>query len=94
MFQLNETDKDIINQTKVVQRMQISGKDPFMGKPKQVWRSFHRPIATTEEIMESLEPYETRKITEGHFMDRFTDQERRYYRDEEEMQRNQSINNN
>ena len=59
-----------------------------MGKPKQAWRSFHRPVATTDEIMESLEPYETRKQTEGVFMDRFTDQERRYYRDEEEMQRN------
>ena len=56
-----------------------------MGKPKQAWRSFHRPVATTDEIMESLEPYETRKQTEGVFMDRFTDQERRYYRDEEEM---------
>ena len=65
--------------------MVISDKDPFMHKPKPIWKPTHKPIASTEEIMESLEPYETRRQTEGHFVERFTDQERRYYRDEEEI---------
>ena len=53
--------------------MQISAKDPFMNKPKTIWKNFHKPVASTSEIMESLEPYETRKQTEGQFMQRFID---------------------
>ena len=41
--------------------MQVSELDPFMNKPKAKWNGFHKPIASTEEIMEQLEPYETRK---------------------------------
>ena len=41
--------------------MQVSENDPFMNKPKAKWHNFHKPVASTEEIMEQLEPYETRK---------------------------------
>ena len=44
--------------------------------------------------MESLEPYETRKPTEGNWFERFTDQERRYYNETEEMKRKASFNIN
>ena len=65
-----------------------------MNKPKPIWRAVHRPIATTEELMESLEPYETRKHTETNWFERFTDQERRYYQETEEMKRKASFNHN
>ena len=51
--------------------MQVSEKDPFMNKPKTKWHGFHNPIASTEEIMESLEPYETRTKTDLKSMKRF-----------------------
>ena len=73
MFQLTDEDKEILEKKKIVPRLQISEKDPFMNKPKQVWRGFHGPIASTEQIMSSLEPYETRKSTEAEVMDRFRD---------------------
>ena len=85
MFQLTDGDRDILAQQSVVERLKVSEKDPFMNKPKSLWKGFHKPIASTTEIMESLEPYETRKLTQAQTMDRFTDQERRYYRDEEEI---------
>ena len=44
--------------------------------------------------MESLEPYETRKYTETNWFERFTDQERRYYQETEEMKRKASFNHN
>ena len=44
--------------------------------------------------MESLEPYETRKPTETNWFERFTDQERRYYQETEEMKRKASFNHN
>ena len=62
-----------------VPRMQISDKDPFMNKTKVQWRPFHQPIASTNELMASLEPYETRKMTEAPILERFQDQEKRYY---------------
>lgn len=65
-----------------------------MNKPKPIWRAIHKPIATTAELMGSLEPYETRKHTIGTEFGRFTDQERRYYHVTEEMKRNASFNNN
>jgi len=65
-----------------------------MNKPKPVWRAIHKPIATTEDLMASLEPYETRKHTQGSEFVRFTDQDRRYYHESEEMKRNASFNNN
>lgn len=74
--------------------MQVSAKDPFMNKPKVPWQAFHKPIASTEEIMESLEPYETRKQTDGLNLIRFQDQEERYYRDEQEAQQLASQNLN
>ena len=79
MFQLTDDDKEILERKKIVPRLQITDKDPFMHKAMPVWRGFHRPVASTEEIMESLEPYETRKSTNPNQMDRFRDQERRYY---------------
>ena len=85
MFQLTDADVDILSKRSVVERLKVSEKDPFMNKPKQNWTGFHRPIASTTEIMESLEPYETRKMTEANTMERFTDQEKRYYNDEEEI---------
>ena len=74
--------------------MQVSAKDPFMHKPKVVWQGFHKPIASTEEIMESLEPYETRRQTDGENLIRFQDQEERYYRDEQEAKQLASQNLN
>ena len=41
--------------------MQVSENNPFMNKPAKKWRGFHKPVASTEEIMEQIEPYETRK---------------------------------
>ena len=73
MFQLTDADKEILEKKKIVERMQVSEKDPFMHKPKPVWKPLHKPIASTSEIMESLEPYETRKQTEGTQFERFTD---------------------
>ena len=63
MFQLTDADVDILAKQSVVERMQVSPQDPFMNKPKQPWKGFHGAIASTSEIMESLEPYETRKLT-------------------------------
>ena len=74
--------------------MQVSAKDPFMNKPKATWQGFHKPVASTEEIMESLEPYETRRQTDGFNLIRFQDQEERYYRDEQEAQQLASQNLN
>ena len=74
--------------------MKVSERDPFMNKPKQIWRGFHRPIASTEELMESLEPYETRRQTEGPCFERFTDQDRRYYCPAEKEKRQSSENLN
>lgn len=65
MFQLTDADNDILAQRSVVERMKVSDKDPFMNKPKSLWKGFHAPIASTSEIMESLEPYETRRLTEA-----------------------------
>ena len=64
LFELSEQDRALLDTKKVVQRMQVSSKDPYMNKPKRVWQSFHKPVASTNEIMESLEPYESRKKTE------------------------------
>ena len=85
MFQLTPADKDIISKQNIVQRMQVSEKDPFMNKPKTIWRGFHKPISSTNELMASLEPWETRKMTEGGIMERYQDQEKRYYRNDEEI---------
>ena len=74
-----------MTQKNIVHRMQVSDKDPFMNKPKQIWKATHQPAPTTEELMSSLEPYETRKPTSGSEFVRFTDQERRYYQETEEM---------
>ena len=60
--------------------MQVSVRDPFMNKPKPVWRAIHKPPTTTKEIMESIEPYETRRQTDIKLMARFKDQEKRYYK--------------
>ena len=79
MFELTEQDKETLAQKAIVPRIKISDKDLFMNKPKTLWQPFHKPIACTEDILESLEPYETRKITDLSFLDRFTDQEKRYY---------------
>jgi len=79
MFQLTDQDKEAMARQAIVHRKKISELDPFMNKPKSIWQPFHRPIASTEEIMESLEPYETRKKTDRSYLDRFTDQEKRYY---------------
>ena len=85
MFQLTPADSEIISSQNIVYRMSISEKDPFMNKPKPVWKPFHKPIATTDELMGSLEPYDSRKRVETSYLERFTDQERRYYRPEEEV---------
>ena len=61
-----------------------------MNKPKQIWKPFHKPIASTDEVMSSLEPYETRKMTEAPYFNRFTDQEKRYYVEHEEKERLQA----
>lgn len=74
--------------------MKVSEKDPFMNKPKQIWKATHHPAVTTAELMGSLEPYETRKPTTSNEFIRFTDQDRRYYHETEEMKRNASFNNN
>jgi hypothetical protein len=94
MFQLTEADRDSISKTKIVTRMKVSEKDPFMNKSKQIWRGFHRPIASTEEIMESLEPYETRKVTQIASLERFIDQDKRYYTHNEQLHRERSMNFN
>lgn len=44
--------------------------------------------------MESLEPYETRRQTDGGNLIRFQDQEERYYRDEQEAKQLASQNLN
>ena len=51
--------------------MKVSEKDPFMNKPKQIWRGFHKPIASTKELMASLEPYDARKKTHDGVMERY-----------------------
>ena len=71
MFQLTPADKDIISRQNVVQRMQVSERDPFMHKPKQAWRGFHKPVASTNELMASLEPYEARRKTQDGVMERY-----------------------
>lgn len=91
MFQLTAEDREVMERKKIVPRIQITDKDPFMHKPKPIWRGFHRPIASTEELMESLEPYETRKSTNPAVMDRFRDQERRYYVNHEEIEKKQQL---
>ena len=53
--------------------MTVSDKDPFMNKPKTIWKAMHRPAPSTDELMSSLEPYETRKMTEGDWGQRFND---------------------
>ena len=73
LFELTEKDREILERKRVVPRMQISSKDPFMNKPKRIWQNFHKPVASTSEIMESLEPYETRKQTENQSLQRFVD---------------------
>ena len=73
--------------------MQVSEKDPYM-KAKVDWRPFHKPIASTEELMESLEPYESRRLTHAEHFDRFRDQEKRYYKNRDEIQREQSYSYN
>ena len=65
MFQLTDKDREAMQRQAIQKRLQISEKDPFMNKPKPVWRGFHKPPTTTGEIMESLEPYETRKKMRG-----------------------------
>jgi hypothetical protein len=94
MFQLTDADKDILTQKKIVPRLHVSDKDPFMNRPRVFWRAMHRPVASTSEIMQSLEPYETRRATENGWNLRFNDQEMRYYRNEEEIKRNANINQN
>lgn len=71
MFQITPKDKEIINRQNIVQRMQVSEKDPFMNKPKPVWRGFHKPIASTNELMATLKPYETRRPTKQVIMERY-----------------------
>ena len=46
-----------------------------MNQPKKVWQSFHRPVARTSEILETLEPHETRRATIDPTLGRFADQE-------------------
>jgi len=94
IFQLTDQDRDILTQKNIVHRMAVSDKDPFMNKPKQPWRATHAPTATTNELMGSLEPYETRVPTQNNEFIRYTDQDRRYYHETEEMKRNASFNNN
>lgn len=65
-----------------------------MNKPKPVWKGVHAPAVTTDELMQTLQPYESRRQTSSDWMNRFQDQERRYYRNEEEMFRQQSQNVN
>lgn len=93
MFQLTEKDKEAMLRQQIIERFKPSERDPFMNKPKQVWRGIHRPPTNTEELMQHLEPYETRKKTEADSMERFRDQDRRYYADRknEESQRLQTI---
>ena len=75
MFKLTDADKDIIDRLNIVPRLKVSERDPFMNKPKKVWQSFHRPVARTSEILETLEPHETRRATIDPTLGRFADQE-------------------
>lgn len=84
MFQLTDNDKEILANQNVVQRLQVSEKDPYM-QPKQDWKPMHQPIASTEELMESLEPYDSRKLSNLEAVDRFRDQEKRYYKSRDEI---------
>ena len=72
--------------------MHVSPKDPFMNKQKRIWKNFHKAVASTNEIMESLEPYETRKQTKTQYMQRFIDQDKRYYRVEKKIEPIKEIN--
>ena len=54
MFQLTDKDKDVITRQKIVHRMQVSKEDPFMNKPKSVWRGFHKPPTSTIDMMQEL----------------------------------------
>ena len=76
MLHRKDADKNIFltQQKKITTpRFVVSDKDPFMNKPRVFWKAMHPPVASTEELMQSLEPYETRKVTDKDWMRRFND---------------------
>ena len=74
-----------------MERLQISDKDPFMGaKPK--WAMKHAGPFNTIQLMENLQPYDTREHTNQELVKSMCDQESRFYRQDERSEREIEMN--
>ena len=54
MFKLTDKDSTILDQQNIVERIKISDKDPFMNKTKPIWNAIHKPVVSTDELMQTL----------------------------------------
>ena len=89
LFELNSGDAEALNKKKEVVRLQISKNDPFMGaRPK--WETKHSGVFNTVQLMENLQPYQTREHSNVELIKSMCDQERRFYQNDFEAQQREA----
>ena len=82
MFKLEENDFPMDQTTMSLRRREISPRDPFLGK-KPRFRQLHYSVYNTEELLEKLEPYESRRFTNEGVVKDMCDLEARFYKSKE-----------